>query len=140
VSTGSRGNERLVLIGEDDDLIADTLAEAIGDEPGYRVVIMSVGTFVLETARRIKPDALVLDVMLPEMNGFEIYDQLRADPATQDLPILFMSAIAHTFADKFRGRGITDVIQKPFDLDVIVARLREICPPDLAEADAPQPA
>ena len=125
-----------MLIGEDDDAIADALAFAIGDRPGYRVVIMGDGTFTLETARRIRPDALILDIRLPGMNGFEIYDQLRADPATERVPVLFMTAAAEAFTRHFTDRGITDVIAKPFDLEAVVARLRELCPAHEPEADA----
>jgi DNA-binding response OmpR family regulator len=128
--------ERLVLIGEDDDAIADALADAITDQAGYRTVIMGDGPFALETARRIRPDALILDVRLPGMNGFEIYDQLRADPTTERVPVLFMTAAAQDFTRHFADRGITDVISKPFDLAVMLARLRELCPPEEAEADA----
>jgi two-component system cell cycle response regulator len=134
-----RVTERLVLIGEDDDPVADALAEAISDEAGYRTVIMSDGTFVLETARRIRPDALILDVGLPGMNGFEIYDQLRADPATERIPVIFITAAAETFTGDFADRGITDVIAKPFDLELALARLRELCPAKREEG-APQPA
>ncbi len=132
--------ERLVLIGEDDDPIADVLAEAISDQPGYRTVIMSDGTNALETARRIKPDALILDIRLPGMNGFEIYDQLRADPVTRNLPVIFMTAAAQDFTRHFADRGITDVIAKPFDVEVVLDRLRELCPVEESETDASQPA
>lgn len=128
--------ERLVLIGEDDDAIADALADAISDDPAYRTVIMSDGTFALETARRIRPDALILDVRLPGINGVEIYDQLRADPATERLPVLFITAAAQDFTRQFADRGITDVISKPFDLAVVLTRLHELCPPVEAEAEA----
>lgn len=130
--------ERLVLIGEDDDAIADALADAISDQAGYRTVIMSDGTFALETARRIKPDALILDVRLPGMNGFEIYDQLRADPATERVPVIFITAAAQSFARDFFDRGITDVIAKPFDIELVLARLGELCLSEDTEAGATQ--
>jgi DNA-binding response OmpR family regulator len=136
--------DKLVLIGEDDDAIADALAMAISDQPGYDAVIMSGGSFVLETAQRVRPDALILDILLPGMSGFAVYDQLRGDPRTEHLPIIFISAMARAFTAEIAGRGITDVFSKPFELDAVLGRLWELCPPPAAEAspagtEAPSP-
>ena len=128
---------KVVLIGEDDDAIADTLADAIGDRAGYRPVVMSDGSFVLETARRIKPDALILDIGLPGLDGVRIYDELRADPGTERTPVLFISAAAAYHARELAGRGVTDVFAKPFDLNAVLDRLFAVCPTEDAELDVP---
>ncbi|MEA2662524.1 MAG: hypothetical protein QOH08_2096 [Chloroflexota bacterium] len=118
-----------VLIGEDDEPIAVFLRDAINDEPGYQAVVVADGRKVLVGARDAAADLLILDIMMPGLSGFEVYDRLRADPGTATLPILFISAAVGHFAEDFLRRGITDVIAKPFDLNDFLDRVRAICPP-----------
>jgi DNA-binding response OmpR family regulator len=127
--------QRVVVIGEDDEPIAALLADCVNDEPGYRAVVVDDGAVILETLRHEHADLLILDIMMPGLSGFEVYDSIQANEALQHVPVLFVSAAATQYDDELQRRNITDVIHKPFDLDELIQRVRAICPPhDLAEA------
>ena len=86
---------------------------------------LTTGTRALTEAREWRPHVMVLDVMLPDMEGFEVARRLSAEHA--DVPILFLSARDNT-ADKVRGltTGGDDYVTKPFSLEELIARLRNI--------------
>ncbi|HET8569547.1 MAG TPA: response regulator [Candidatus Limnocylindria bacterium] len=121
---------RVVVIGEDDQPIAVLLRDAINDEPGYQAVVVPDGALLLETVRQVHADLLILDIMMPGLNGFEVFDRVRDDPLVRDMPVLFVSAATGQFQGEIARRGISDVISKPFDLNDLLAKVREVCPPD----------
>ena len=120
--------KRVVVIGEDDEPIARLLRDAINDEPAYQAVIVPDGALVLETVRQVHADLLILDVMMPGLNGIEVYDRIRADQQVRDMPVLFVTAASVNFQRQFGERRISEVITKPFDLNDLLAKVRELCP------------
>lgn len=120
--------KHVVVIGEDDEPIARLLRDAINDEPAYQAVIVPDGALVLQTVRQVHADLLILDVMMPGLNGIEVYDRLRADPEVRDMPVIFVTAVSRHFDRDFGERGITNVITKPFDLNDLLAKVRELSP------------
>jgi DNA-binding response OmpR family regulator len=120
--------KKVVVIGEDDEPIARLLRDAINDEAAYQAVIVQDGALVLDTVRQVKADLLILDVMMPGLNGLEVYDRVRGDPGVRDMPVLFVTATADQYAGEFQRRGIAAVIAKPFDLNDLLARVRELAP------------
>jgi len=130
-SVANRVEERkkkVVVIGEDDDPIAVLLRDAISDEPGYQAVVVADGALVLETVRQVHADLLILDIMMPGLNGLEVYDRVREDATIRDMPVLFVSANLPQFAREFKRRKITSVLTKPFDLNDLLDRVRSLCP------------
>ena len=121
--------KRVVVIGEDDEPIAVLLRDALNDEPGYQAVVVPDGALLLDTVRQVHADLLILDIMMPGLNGFEIYDKVRDDPEIRKMPVLFVSAATKQFEPEFTQREITEVIAKPFDLNDIFDRVRTLCPP-----------
>jgi len=121
--------KRVVVIGEDDEPIAVLLRDAVNDEPGYQSVVVHDGAMLIDTVRQVHADLLILDIMMPGLNGFEIYDKVREDPDIRNMPVLFVSAAATQFDDEIKKRSITDVISKPFDLNDLLDRVRTLCPP-----------
>ncbi len=121
-------NKKVVVIGEDDEPIARLLRDAINDEPAYQAVIVPDGAVVLETVRQVHADLLILDVMMPGLNGIEVFDRVRADPDVRDMPVLFVTAATVDFQRQFRDRRISDVVTKPFDLNDLLAKVRKLCP------------
>jgi DNA-binding response OmpR family regulator len=121
---------KVVVIGEDDEPIATLLRDSINDEAGYQAVVVSDGALVLETVRQVHADLLVLDIMMPGLNGFEVYDRVRSDSDIRTMPVLFVSAATNQFEGEFSQRGVTDVISKPFDLNDLLERVRVLCPID----------
>jgi len=122
--------KKVVVIGEDDEPIATLLRDSINDENGYQAVVVSDGALVIETVRQVHADLLVLDIMMPGLNGFEVFDRVRADTDIRDMPVLFVSAATNQHDGDFAERGIKDVISKPFDLNDLLERVRVLCPAD----------
>ena len=122
--------KRVVVIGEDDEPIANLLHDALSDADGYQAVVVSDGALVLDTVRQVQADLLILDIMMPGLTGFEVYDRVQSDPDIKTMPVLFVSAATPQFEREFQDRGITDVVSKPFDLNDLLERVRVLCPAD----------
>jgi DNA-binding response OmpR family regulator len=122
--------KKVVVIGEDDEPIATLLRDSINDEAAYKAVVVSDGALVLETVRQVHADLLILDIMMPGLNGIEVFDRVREDGDIREMPVLFVSAATNQYAKEFAERKITDVISKPFDLNDLLARVRVLCPTD----------
>ncbi len=119
------GADRLrVLVVDDEPGIVDVVSMALRHH-GFDVTVVDTGTRALAEARDWRPHAMVLDVMLPDMDGFEVARRLSAQRA--EIPILFLSARDAT-SDKVRGltTGGDDYVTKPFSLEELIARLRNI--------------
>ncbi|TML42554.1 MAG: response regulator [Actinobacteria bacterium] len=111
----------------DDDPVIQKLLQVNFEMEGYSVITASDGAEGLERARTERPDIVILDVMMPKMNGLEVASALKADAATAGIPIILLSAKAQE-ADVQAGRqtGADDYVTKPFDpLELLerVARL-----------------
>lgn len=111
-----------VLVVEDDPSIAMGLRINLESE-GYEVHVADDGLLGLELARSLEPDLIVLDVMLPKLNGLEVLHDLRAEGRT--MPIIILSAKAGEM-DKVAGLelGAEDYVAKPFSLAELLARVR----------------
>jgi two-component system OmpR family response regulator len=110
-----------ILVVEDDRNLQDTLKYNLAKE-GYGVITATDGVEALEAARREKPDLVILDVMLPKLNGFEVCRILRKEMIT---PILMLTARVDEI-DKIIGLeiGADDYMTKPFSLRELLARIR----------------
>ncbi|HEY5430658.1 MAG TPA: response regulator transcription factor [Solirubrobacteraceae bacterium] len=118
-------SERLrVLVVDDEPGIVDVVSTALRHH-GFDVTCAGTGTAALAQAHDWHPHAIVLDVMLPDMEGFEVARRLSAQRA--GIPILFLSARDHT-SDKVRGltTGGDDYVTKPFSLEELIARVRNM--------------
>jgi two-component system sensor histidine kinase/response regulator len=120
--------KKVVVIGEDDEPIAVLLRDAISDEPAYQAVVVADGALVLETVRQVHADLLILDIMMPGLSGIEVFDRVREDPNIRDMPVLFVSANVAQSNGELQKRGITDVLTKPFDINDLLDRVRQLCP------------
>jgi len=91
---------------------------------GYNVRPASDGAYALSTAQANPPDLILLDIKMPDMNGYEVCERLKADERTRDIPVIFVSALNDTF-DKVKGFavGAMDYICKPFQAEEVLARV-----------------
>ena len=91
---------------------------------GFRVKTFPVGRLVLRAAARTPPDLFLLDIMMPEMDGYEVCRRLKADPALREIPVLFISALADP-ADKINAFAVggVDYVTKPFQEEEVFARI-----------------
>ena len=111
-----------VLVADDDAIGRQVLAELL--KPEYTVLLAKDGAQALERAARHAPGLILLDVMMPDLDGYEVLRRLRADPATSGLAVIFVSGLDRP-ADRARGLalGAADYIAKPFDAAVVRARV-----------------
>jgi signal transduction histidine kinase/CheY-like chemotaxis protein len=109
-----------ILVVDDDPNIRELLTQEF-TESGYEVVTASDGREAIAEARSHRPDLIVLDVMMPEMNGFDVAAVLKNDPQTLDIPILILSIIE----DKERGfrLGVDRYLTKPIDTDLLFSEV-----------------
>ncbi|MFI0895198.1 response regulator transcription factor [Streptomyces sp. NPDC020983] len=116
------GSPVRVLVVDDEAPLADLLSMALRYE-GWKVRTECDGSSALRAAREDRPDAVVLDVMLPDMDGLEVLARLRRE--TPDVPVLFLTA-KDAVEDRIAGltAGGDDYVTKPFSLEEVVARLR----------------
>ncbi len=117
-------HELIVLIVDDNRANLAIVAEYL-DGYGYTTLVAGNGNIALTRAKRFSPDLILLDIMLPDMDGFEICQRLKADPATQDIPVIFMTALTN-IADKVKGfqAGAVDYLTKPIQVEEILARVK----------------
>ena len=112
---------KAVVVVEDDKAVAQLIQEVINDEPGYGAVTVRDGAKALAVLEAVHTDLVILDVDLPGLSGFDIYDWLRRHGETRQVPVLFMCARRHT--EELERRRIGDVLRKPFHLDELMARV-----------------
>ena len=130
----------VVCIEDEPEMI--TLIKAILNRRGYEVVGAGNGREGLETIERIRPDVILLDLMMPGMDGWEVYQKLKANEATSQIPVIVVTAKAQSI-DKMLGLHIAkvdDYIAKPFspqELVESIARVLAKRPNPAAEAPAP---
>ena len=124
VLTRPDGSPVRVLVVDDEVNIAELLAMALRYE-GWDLAMAHTGTDAVSTARDFRPDAVVLDIMLPDFDGLEVLRRMRADG--NDVPVLFLTA-KDAVEDRIAGltAGGDDYVTKPFSLEEVVARLRAL--------------
>jgi PAS domain S-box-containing protein len=124
--SGSRATPAILLV---DDIPANlrVLYESLNGRD-YRLFIANGGEQALEVAHKSHPDLILLDIMMPDIDGFEVCRRLKQDPATAGIAIIFLSALDDT-ADKIRGLqlGAVDYVTKPFNPDEVAARVETHC-------------
>ena len=113
----------IVLAVDDTPANLDVLSGILKDD--YKVKVARDGPKALELARREpKPDVILLDIMMPGMSGYEVCEQLKADPEMSSIPVIFITAMTQ-IEDEQKGLalGAVDYITKPFHPDIVKARL-----------------
>ena len=113
-----------IVLVADDEVHTTVMLERIFEREGYRVQSVNDGIAALETAQRIIPDLILLDIQMPGMNGFDVLRSLRDSEATASIPTILVTAKARKPSDVAHGLnlGADDYIYKPFDPRELVAR------------------
>jgi len=122
-----QGNVRpVVLVADDDDDILQLLAFRL-ERAGYEIVQAQNGKQALSLALELLPALAVLDVTMPELDGYEVTRELRANEATSSMPIILLTARAQT-QDAARGMavGADDYVKKPFDAHDLRERIERL--------------
>src|SRR5436190_10064853 len=118
----SEDADRILLV-DDDATNLDVLRHTL-DGRGYRLFVTRNGESAIEVARRVHPLLILLDVVMPGIDGYETCRRLKDDPNTREAAVIFLSALDDT-KDKVRGLqvGAVDFVSKPFQRDEVIARV-----------------
>jgi sigma-B regulation protein RsbU (phosphoserine phosphatase) len=113
-----------ILIVDDDEINRTVLASILQRE-GCEPQSAANGNEALALALRAPPDLILLDIMMPAKDGYQVYAELRQEPHTMDVPVIFLSSLSDS-ADKIKGLelGAVDYVTKPFDAGEVLARVR----------------
>jgi len=113
-----------ILVVEDEPIIAELLKETL-DIEGYHTVTVLNGEDAVQFALREMPQLIILDIMLPGIDGYEVVRQLRDHPKTMNVPIIVLSAcVSHANKTTAFELGVDNYITKPFDTEELLARIR----------------
>ncbi|MEY3219867.1 MAG: hypothetical protein RIT27_1224 [Pseudomonadota bacterium] len=120
-------SDKSTILIADDDAVARMALEMLLEPDGYDLVFATDGPEALDKAEQLLPDLILLDVIMPTMQGFEVCRRLRADPKLADLPIVMITGFASR-ETRLQGieAGADDVISKPYDQVELRARVRTI--------------
>lgn len=112
-----------ILIVDDDKTSLDVLAHIL--KPVYRVMVAKTGSECLRRAHEDKPDLILLDILMPELNGFQVLSMLKESSETRSIPVICITAL-NNVEDEEKGffLGAVDYITKPFHLSIVKARVR----------------
>jgi two-component system KDP operon response regulator KdpE len=109
-----------VLVAEDDPAVATVIEEAIRDRLQASAETIANGALIVDSIAAHRPDLLILDVGLPGLNGLDVSELVRNDPANDDIPVLFLTASPEKAET---ARGDHQIIAKPFDIDELVGTI-----------------
>lgn len=116
-----------IMIVEDEPDIQAVARLALEKVGGFQVTVCGSGREALDRLGEVNPDLILLDVMMPDMDGLETYRRLRALPQTATIPIIFQTAkVQASEVSQYREMGALDVIFKPFDPMQLAANVRSI--------------
>ena len=117
--------QKTILIADDEVDIVETLKFVLETE-GFNVITAYDGEEALKSAKEFMPDLMLLDVMMPKINGYKISRLLKYDNKYKDIPIIMVTARSQ-LEDKMIGEetGVNEYITKPFELDAIVKKVEE---------------
>ncbi len=132
-----------ILVIEDDYIVARTIERSLRGEE-FQITLASRGEKGLFIARQNPPDLVILDIIMPDMDGYQVCQAMRGDPLLNEIPILFLTAKVRP-QDRIAGFkvGADDYLAKPFNLDELILRVRAILrrtrsvPSDTAIPQAP---
>ncbi|BAU64667.1 response regulator receiver protein [Stanieria sp. NIES-3757] len=120
-------NDKCILLIDDEETIQEVVQVGIEIEVGWQVLIASSGLEGISVAQTQKPDAILLDVMMPELDGISTFSQLQANPKTQSIPVIFLTAkIQAADKNQLQGLGVAGVITKPFNSMTLASRIASI--------------
>ncbi len=118
--------QKRILICDDDPAILRVLQVNLEVE-GYETLLAHHGEEALEIATREKPDLIILDIMMPRLDGYQTCERLKAADDTKDIPVVFLSAKAQASdIEKGKTYGVEEYLTKPFDPDTLVETIERL--------------
>jgi CheY-like chemotaxis protein len=127
MSPGSPLQGKTILIIDDDRSMGEMLKQAITEQTSHRAIWIAESDLVLESARHLRPSLILLDYVMPMMNGLRLYDYLRQVENTRDVPVILISGSVTLPFEELRVRGI-HILKKPFDLNDLLDLIAQLMP------------
>ena len=116
----------VVVIAEDEADIAGMVAETLAADVGVETVVVSNGALVVDAVIAAGASLLILDINMPGATGIDVYDVVRNQEALAHIPVLFLTANPELAADALPGRAPREVMAKPFDIECLVLKVKEL--------------
>jgi CheY-like chemotaxis protein len=115
---------RILIVDDEEDFIELVKFRLAG--VGYEFLVASDGVQALSQARQFKPDLILLDILLPDLDGLSVCEILRRQPATRKIPVIFMSALTSDVTRRSATLNAQDFFTKPLDLPRLQQRIADL--------------
>ena len=119
-------NFRALLVDDDPDLLA-LMRLTLEFTAGWEVFGASSAAAGLEMARELVPDVVLVDLMMPEVDGYEFCRRFKSDPMTAGVPLILLTARTELDKARLAGAGVAGVLFKPFEPEKLAQQIRELC-------------
>ncbi|MEG3861139.1 response regulator [Microcoleus sp. herbarium12] len=119
--------DRLILVVDDQEHLRELVQACLEDLGGWETLVAASGEECLQIVQTQQPSAILLDVSMPGMDGFAVYDRLQSDPKTRAIPVILLTAkVLPSDRAKFAEMGVTGVIAKPIQPTSLTVEVAEI--------------
>jgi len=115
---------RILIVDDENDFIELLQYKLAGH--GYELIVANDGVHALSQARTLKPSLILLDILLPDLDGLSVCEILRRQPSTKKIPIIFMSALTGDITKRTASMQAEDFFTKPLDLNRLEKRIEEL--------------
>jgi two-component system, OmpR family, alkaline phosphatase synthesis response regulator PhoP len=115
---------RILIVDDENDFIELLQYKLAGH--GYDLIVANDGVHALSQARLLKPDLILLDILLPDLDGLSVCEILRRQPATKKIPVIFMSALSSEVTRRTASMQAVDFFTKPLDLERLLQRIADL--------------
>jgi len=115
---------RILIVDDENDFIELLQYKLAGH--GYDLIVANDGIHALSQARQMKPNLILLDILLPDLDGLSVCEILRRQPATKKIPVIFMSALTGDITKRTAAMHAEDFFTKPLDLNRLEKRIGEL--------------
>ncbi|MGF1589335.1 MAG: response regulator [Pleurocapsa sp.] len=117
-------SESILVVEDNSDILL--LLKLVLESAGYQVATLDNGRDALTQLETIRPQLIVMDIMMPEINGLQVSRQIKEKPDYQSLPILLVSAVDRLQEEQFSQSKADAIIYKPFDLEHLIDKVNEL--------------
>lgn len=119
-------SKKILVVDDEPDILKVLVARL--KEQGYETITALDGEQALAQAEQHKPDLIILDIMMPGMDGTEAAQKLKENPKTENIPIIFLSALQTKTEEESEGDRIGGnvILSKPFEINILLAKIREM--------------
>lgn len=120
-----KSDKKILII--DDDLRMDKMLVFLFKGHGFKAEFADSGSHALELLKQFKPDVIILDIMMPNMDGFAVCEKIKKDANLKDIPIIVLSHISHIESkERALSLGVCDYIEKPFKSLDLIKRIKAV--------------